>query len=104
MGQNLQISWFCSKISQNLDFGYFFNIDFGKNCRKMSNLVKFVNNLDFGQICQKFLILAKMLKNLDLVKNYKTIEFGQNFQNMTILVKIVGNSRFWSKLTKMSIM
>ena len=45
-----------------------------------------------------------MLKNLDLVKNYKIIEFGQNLQKIPILVKIVGNSRFWSKLTKISIL
>ena len=38
-----------------------------------------------------------------MVKIYKNLEFGQNFRKIQILIKIVGNSRFWSKLTKMSI-
>ena len=35
---------------------------------------------------------------------YKNLEFGQNFQKISIVVKIVGTSRFWSKLSKMSVL
>ena len=79
---------------------FFFNIDFGENCRKMSNLSKI---LIFGQICQKFLILLKILKIFDFVEKWQNYRIWSKFWKISDFVKIVGNSRFSSKLTKMSI-
>ena len=78
----------------------FQNINFGENCRKISNLDKFVEKsrfwsklskvLDFGQNFKKFQFWSKFTKISQFSKN---LDFGQ----------IVGNSRFSSKLTEMSI-
>ena len=77
IGQNLQISRFCSKRSKNLDFG--------QNFRKISILVKIVGDSQFWSKLTKMLISDKIAKNAD---------YSRNFRKISILVDIYENLDF----------
>ena len=91
------------KIKEMVDFGQNFQKDWSwSKFSKISILVKIWQNADF---CPNIgnVDFSQNIKRT-LVKIYKNIEFGQNVRKISIFIRVVGNSRFWSKLTKMSIL
>ena len=94
--QNSRKSRFCSEFSKiSILVRIDANLDFGKNCRKISSLINI-----FGKIS----ILVNFLRDFDLSeKKYKNFGLGKNFRKMSIWVKICKYQDFGPNFQKISI-
>ena len=84
-------SQFWSKLTK-MSRKLLLNVDYRQTLRTMSILVKICKYLDFGEFVRNISLSVNIYENLE------------NFRKISILDKRTGNSRFWSPLTKMSIL